>query len=159
MGTIRFSRRALTVIAITLSALGIGASLLIGLAGTAGAVVTGQGSSARAQDLTGTDTVTPALGVLPPSADTCSDSICIYVVGSGLNVSSWTTSAVISSSMCSYAKYLENGVVIATSGEVCGSANDQLITEWNDPGNFPNGTRLCNQWAGIAGEPCITVHS
>jgi hypothetical protein len=159
MGTIHPSRRARTVLATTLSALVIGTSLLIGLADTAGAVVTGQGSSASVQYLTGTATVTPALSVIPLSADTCSDSICIYVVGSGLNVSSWTTTAVISSSMCSYARYLENGVVIAESAEVCGSADDQLSSEWVDPGNFPNGTRLCNEWSGIAGEPCITVHS
>jgi hypothetical protein len=157
MDSIRFSRRALTVVATTLSALTIGTSLLIGLAGTAGAVVTGPGSSADLQNLTAA--VTPALTVHPDSADTCSDSICIYVVGSGLNVSSWTTTAVISTSMCSTARYLENGVVIATSGEGCGSAGDQLSSEWVDPGNFPNGTRLCNEWSGIAGEPCITVHS
>jgi hypothetical protein len=150
MGTIHPSRRARTVLATTLSALVIGTSLLIGLADTA---------SASVQYLTGTATVTPALSVIPLSADTCSDSICIYVVGSGLNVSSWTTTAVISSSMCSYARYLENGVVIAESAEVCGSADDQLSSEWVDPGNFPNGTRLCNEWSGIAGEPCITVHS
>jgi hypothetical protein len=157
MGSNRFSRRAPTVVATTLSALAIGTSLLIGLAGTAGAVVDGPGSSADVQNLTAA--VTPALTVHPDSADTCSDSICIYVVGSGLNVSSWTTTAVTSSSMCSYAKYLENGVLIAESGEVCGGADDQLVSEWNDPGNFPNGTRLCNEWTGIAGEPCITVHS
>jgi hypothetical protein len=103
--------------------------------------------------------VTPALGVIPLSADTCSDSVCIYVVGSGLNVSSWTTTVVLPSSMCSYAKFLENGVVIAESPEGCASAGDQLSTEWVNPGNFPNGTRLCNAWSGIAGEPCITVHS
>jgi hypothetical protein len=158
MGTVPLSRRALAMVAATLCALVIGTSLLIGLAGTAGAVATGPGSSANVQGLT-TATVTPAFGVIPLSADTCSDSICIYVVGSGLNVSSWTTTAVINSSMCSYAKYLENGVVIATSGVACGSANDQLVSEWNNPGNFPNGTRLCNEWSGIAGEPCITVHS
>ena len=162
MGTIPLSRRAVAVVATSLSALVIGTSLLIGLAGTAGAAVTSQGSSATVQDLTATPTATPGVtgaGVIPLSADTCSDSICIYVVGSGLNVSSWTTTAVISSSMCSYAKYLENGVAIAESSEVCGSAGDQLSSEWNDPGNFPNGTRLCNEWSGIAGEPCITVHS
>jgi hypothetical protein len=159
MGPIHVSRRAHTVVATALSVLVIGTSLLIGLTGTAGAAVTSQGPSANVQALTGTATVTPALGVIPLSADTCSDSICIYVVGSGLNVSSWTTTAVISSSMCSYAKYLENGVLIAESAEVCGSAGDQLSSEWYDPGNFPNGTRLCNEWVGIAGEPCITVHS
>jgi hypothetical protein len=162
MGTIQLSRRAPAVLAATLSALVIGISLLIGLVGTAGAAVTSPGSGVTAQALTASATVTPGvtgIGVIPLSADTCSDSICIYVVGSGLNVSSWTTTAVIGSPMCSYAKYLENGVVIAESGEVCGSTDYQLSSEWNDPGNFPNGTRLCNEWSGIAGEPCITVHS
>jgi hypothetical protein len=158
MDTVPSSRRGLAMVAATLSALVVGTSLLIGLAGTAGAVVTGQGSSANVQDLT-TATVTPAFGVIPLSADTCSDSVCIYVVGSGLNVSSWTTTVVLPSSMCSYAKFLENGVVIAESPQGCASAGDQLSTEWVNPGNFPNGTRLCNEWSGIAGEPCITVHS
>ncbi len=162
MGTVPLSRRALTVVAATLSALVMGTSLLIGLAGTAGAAVTSQGSSANVENLTATPTATPGVtgsGVIPLSADTCSDSVCIYVVGSGLNVSSWSTTVVLPASTCSYAKYLENGVVIATSGEGCASAGDQLSSEWNDPGNFPNGTRLCNEWSGIAGEPCITVHS
>jgi FlaG/FlaF family flagellin (archaellin) len=158
MDTVPSARRGLAMVAATLSALVIGTSLLIGLAGTAGAVVTGQGSSANVQDLT-TATLTPAFGVIPLSADTCSDSVCIYVVGSGLNVSSWTTTVVLPSSMCSYAKFLENGVVIAESPQGCASAGDQLSTEWVNPGNFPNGTRLCNEWSGIAGEPCITVHS
>jgi hypothetical protein len=158
MDSVPSSRRGLAMVAAALSALVVATSLLIGLAGTAGAVVTGQGSSATVQDLT-TATVTPAFGVIPLSADTCSDSVCIYVVGSGLNVSSWTTTVVLPSSMCSYAKFLENGVVIAESPEGCASAGDQLSTEWVDPGNFPNGTRLCNEWSGIAGEPCITVHS
>jgi hypothetical protein len=158
MDSVPSSRRGLAMVAAALSALVVATSLLIGLAGTAGAVVTGQGSSATVQDLT-TATVTPAFGVIPLSADSCSDSVCIYVVGSGLNVSSWTTTVVLPSSMCSYAKFLENGVVIAESPEGCASAGDQLSTEWVDPGNFPNGTRLCNEWSGIAGEPCITVHS
>jgi hypothetical protein len=159
MGTNLLSRRSIAVVTTALSALVIGTSLLIGLAGTAGAVVTGNGSGVTAQGLTATATVTPSLVVTPDSADTCSDSVCIYVVGSGLNVSSWTTTVVLPTTTCSYAKFLENGVVIAESSEGCAAAGDQLSSEWSDPGNFPNGTRLCNEWSGIAGEPCITVHS
>lgn len=162
MGTNNFSRRALAVATAALPALAFATSLVIGLVGPAGAVVPSEGARANVANLTAAATVTPGVtgtGVTPLSADTCSDSICIYVVGSGLNVSSWTTTAVLPTSMCSYAKYLENGVVIATSGVGCGATDYQLSSEWYDPGNFPNGTRLCNEWSGIAGEPCITVHS
>jgi hypothetical protein len=97
--------------------------------------------------------------ILPPSADTCSGSVCIYVVGTGLTVSNWTTTAVLSKTMCSTARYLDDGVVIATSGSTCGTSGEQLASDWPSPGSFPNGTQLCNTWSGVSGEPCITVHS
>jgi hypothetical protein len=108
----------------------------------------------------GTNATGITTGIIHPlSANTCSGSVCIYVVGSGLNVSSWSTTVVLNKSMCSTAKYLENGVVIAASGSTCGSSGEQLESSWASPGNFPNGTQLCNTWTGISGEPCITVHS
>jgi hypothetical protein len=100
-----------------------------------------------------------ATAVLPASAETCSGSVCIYVVGTGLTVSNWSTTAVLSKTMCSTARYLDDGVVIATSGSTCGTSGEQLTSDWPSPGSFPNGTRLCNTWSGVSGEPCITVHS
>jgi hypothetical protein len=139
--------------------------LFIGLAAPSGAnVVAKPGSSGNASPPASVTAASPNVTsvstlILPPSASTCSGAVCIYVVGSGLNVSSWTTTGVLPKTECSYAKYLEDGVVIATSGSVCGPSGDELESEWNDPGNFPNGTQLCNEWSGISGEPCITVHS
>jgi hypothetical protein len=101
----------------------------------------------------------PPSHIIPLSASTCSDSVCIYVTGTGLNVSNWTTTAVISHAMCSTPSFLVNGVVRKTGVSTCGSANAQLGSVWSNPGNFPNGTVLCNTWSGISGEPCATVHS
>jgi hypothetical protein len=93
------------------------------------------------------------------SASTCSDAICIFVVGSGLNVSNWSTTAYISKNQCSTAKFLVDGIEVASGVRTCGSAGDELESVWSDPGNFPNGTQLCNTWTGISGKPCATVHS
>jgi len=103
--------------------------------------------------------VTATGGIHPLTASTCSGNVCIYVVGTGLNVSDWSTTASLSKSMCSAAKFIEDGTVIATGATTCGSAGGGLDADWPSPGNFPNGTILCNTWSGIAGEPCITVHS
>ena len=94
--------------------------------------------------------------VHPDSASGCNQSICIAVTGSGLNVSDWTTTAVLPRTMCSTADFLVNGSVWAT-GYGCASSGDQLKADWSDPGNFANGTVLCNTWSGIAGKPCETV--
>jgi hypothetical protein len=150
MGSTSLSRRALISVAAILSSSVIGSTLLIGIAAPSGAAVTVRGSS---------DAASAPDRIVPLSASTCSDSVCIFVVGSGLNVSSWTTTVALPKTECSYAKFLKNGTVIATGPEGCGSSGEQLSFEWVDPGNFPNGTQLCNEWSGIAGEPCITVHS
>jgi hypothetical protein len=97
--------------------------------------------------------------VHPDSANTCGGAVCIFVTGSGLNVSDWTTTASLSRSMCSTANFIVDGQVWLTGENTCGSAGDELGSDWSDPGNFANGTILCNTWSGISGEACITVHS
>jgi hypothetical protein len=135
----------------------LGAALLLGLVAapsllsTSLTVDSNAGASTPAQ--------VPHIRAIPMSASTCSDAICIFVVGSGLNVSNWSTTAYISKSMCSTAKFLDDGTEIASGVKTCGSAGDELESIWSDPGNFPNGTQLCNTWSGISGKPCITVHS
>jgi hypothetical protein len=101
----------------------------------------------------------PSLSIHPLSASTCSDNVCIFVTGVGLNVSDWSTSAYISKAMCSTPEFLVNGSVRRTGVQTCGSAGYELGSDWSNPGNFPNGTQLCNEWTGVAGEPCVTVHS
>jgi len=98
-------------------------------------------------------------GPIADSANGCSGPVCIYVTGSGLNVSDWATSVYLSRSMCTTASFLVNGVLWASGGNQCGSGGVELVSDWSDPGNFPNGTVLCNTWSGVSGKPCETVHS
>jgi hypothetical protein len=95
--------------------------------------------------------------IRPLTASKCSGKVCLDVVGTGLNVSDWTTSATLPSTMCTTPHYLENGVVIASGSSQCGSSGEILGSGWTDPGNFPNGTVLCNTWSGVSGEPCATI--
>jgi hypothetical protein len=99
------------------------------------------------------------IGIIPDSANGCSGAICIFITGSGLHVSDWQTTVSLSRSMCSTASFLVNGVLRASGGSQCGSAGDLLVSDWQSPGNFANGTVLCNTWSGISGKPCETVHS
>jgi hypothetical protein len=101
----------------------------------------------------------PAIGIVPDSANGCSGAICIFVTGSGLHVSDWQTSVALSKSMCTTASFLVNGTLRASGVSQCGSANTELVSDWSSPGNFPNGSVLCNTWSGISGKPCETVHS
>jgi hypothetical protein len=95
----------------------------------------------------------------PDSANGCNGAICIAISGSGLHVSDWETSVVISKTMCSSASFTANGVLVAVGSSTCGTSGDQLVADWSSPGNFANGTVLCNTWSGVSGKPCETVHS
>jgi hypothetical protein len=132
----------------------LAAGLLVVAVGT----LTAQAASASSPDVALTSAV-PNIGIIPDSANGCSSSVCIYVTGTGLHVSDWTTSVALSRSMCSTASFLVNGVLRASGVNQCGGAGDELVSDWSSPGNFPNGTVLCNTWSGVAGKPCETVHS
>jgi hypothetical protein len=101
----------------------------------------------------------PSIGIHPDSANGCSGAICIYITGSGLHVSDWATSVALSKSMCSTASFYANGVLIGLGLNTCGSSGTQLLSDWSNPGNFANGTVLCNTWSGVSGKPCETIHS
>jgi hypothetical protein len=85
--------------------------------------------------------------------------VCIFVTGSGLNVSDWTTTVKLPKTMCSTAHFLVNGVLVVNGPNICGTSGNELGADWSNPGNFANGTSLCNTWTGVSGEACITVHS
>jgi len=134
-------------------------SVLVGVLGIGLTCFAPSGGAVRAEGATvSVSSLSTSAVARPLSASTCSYSVCIYVTGTGLNVSNWSTSGYISKSMCSTAKFLVNGAEWASS-HVCGSADTELEADWVDPGNFANGTQLCNTWTGISGEPCATVHS
>lgn len=88
---------------------------------------------------------------------TCDGNTCQVVSGSGTTVTSWYTQTTAPSPVCTYAKYLENGTVIAESGQTCLNTGGTASATWNDPGSFPAGTVLCTTWAGISGKPCDTI--
>ena len=129
-----------------------------GLFGVGVAVLT-TGSATAASPAVTVNSPVPNIRILPDSANGCSGAVCIFITGSGLHVSDWQTTVALSKSTCSSASFLVNGVLYASGGSECGAAGDELVSDWESPGNFPNGTVLCNTWSGISGKPCETVHS
>jgi hypothetical protein len=129
------------------------ATLIVAL----GAFTSGQ--AVAATPATPSSSAVPAIQIQPDSANGCSGAICIAITGSGLHVSDWSTSVVISKTMCSSASFTANGVLVAVGSSTCGTSGDQLRADWSSPGNFANGTVLCNTWSGVSGKPCETVHS
>jgi hypothetical protein len=129
----------------------------------AGALILGVGAltpeAVSASALAPANAAAPSIGIHPDSANGCSGAICIYVTGSGLHVSDWSTSVVLSKTMCSTASFYANGVLVGLGLNTCGSSGNQLVSDWSNPGNFANGTVLCNTWSGVSGKPCETVHS
>ena len=105
--------------------------------------------------------VQPSVGgvdvVVPLTAGSCNGNTCQEVYGSGTTVTDWYTETIAPSAVCTYAEFLENGVIIAESGSTCLSAGGEADANWSNPGSFPVGTRLCTTWAGIAGKPCATI--
>jgi hypothetical protein len=98
-------------------------------------------------------------GIVPNSASGCNLDVCINVIGRGLTVSNWFTTAFDADPTCTFAAYWANGAVIATSNELCGGAFTDYSSEWADPGDFADGTQVCNSWVTISGFPCETIHS
>jgi hypothetical protein len=95
--------------------------------------------------------------VVPLTASSCNGNTCQWVYGSGTTVTDWYTQTTAPSAVCTYAEFLENGVIIAESGGTCLSAGGEAAANWTNPGSFPVGTKLCTTWAGIAGKPCATI--
>jgi hypothetical protein len=110
-----------------------------------------------------TGTADPA-AVTPDTGSGCNfnavaGSMCIYVDGTGLTVTSWDTSVAnpLGIDTCTYAGYWINDALALTSNEVCGDgafwAYDSGTVTW------PNQTKFCNTWVNFSGEPCLVVHS
>lgn len=94
----------------------------------------------------------------PLSASGCNGSVCIDVQGSGSQVSDWETTAWAASPTCTYANFWVNGALARQGNQQCVSGGTELRSDWTNT-SFPNGTVLCNTWAGIQGKPCETIES
>lgn len=93
----------------------------------------------------------------PAALTNCAGNTCQVIDNSGSNVSDWYSATTASSAVCTYARYYEDGTLIAESGRTCLSAGQEATANWSNPGTFPSGTTLCSSWYGIAGEPCTRV--
>lgn len=92
----------------------------------------------------------------PASSSDCNGSVCEYVQGSGTQVTDWETTAYAASATCTYANFWVNYVLKRQSSQQCVAGGTQLRSDWKNT-SFPDGTVLCNTWANIAGEPCVTI--
>lgn len=100
---------------------------------------------------------TSGANMLPLTAGGCDGHVCIYIKGSTTWVTYWRTTALLPSSMCTVAKYWDNGVVIYEGNTKCGSAGGTVSSYWTTPGYFPAGTELCNTWTGLSGKACVMI--
>lgn len=94
----------------------------------------------------------------PLSASGCNGDVCIDLQSSGSLITDWETTAYAAKATCTYADFWANGTLEAQTGSQCVSAGTELRADLKDV-SFPSGTRLCNTWPGISGEPCETVES
>ena len=155
----------------------VAAVLALGLmTGVASASVSHTASSAQASGGFMTVTQAAALGIHPntstsgytvsvpkvehvisDSAQGCNQLVCISVIGSGLHVTSWSTSATFSIQTPAFAIYYVNGTVVATSVIVEAEPGETLGDQAIGSHSYANGTHLCNGWGGTLGYPCETI--
>lgn len=88
----------------------------------------------------------------PLSWDNCDGVVCTYVVGGGLYLSAWSTTAENNSYRCTTAHFWIDGVIAYTSGQQCGSS--RFRSTWMLNRTFDNGSIVCNTWDGFTGRPC-----
>jgi hypothetical protein len=99
----------------------------------------------------------PARSLHSLTATTCNGDTCQTISGSGTNVANWYTQTTAPGSVCTYAEFLEDGVLIAESSSTCIGAGQEAAANWSDPGYFPVGAQLCTTWTNIPGKPCDTI--
>ena len=94
------------------------------------------------------------------SASVRDRDVYLHVQGTGLYVDYVYSRAYPSAFVCTRAEFFADGVLKARTSIICidGSNGQHGAAQWNTARNFPDGTRLCVSWTGIAGEPCATVH-
>jgi hypothetical protein len=94
------------------------------------------------------------------SADKCDFNVCLHIVGTGLYVSDWDTSAFYggSGTLCTRAHWHLNGAIIRTGPLLCGKGPGTFYSAWTPHKNFPNDSLACNGWTNVKGYPCATIH-
>ncbi len=95
--------------------------------------------------------------VISDSASGCNQLVCISLVGSGLTVTTWSTTGTYTEQTPAFAVYYKNGVEIASSIIFLAEPGDLYYDQMIGSHSFANGTQLCNGWQGTVGHPCETV--
>ncbi len=98
----------------------------------------------------------------PESAEGCSGYVCIIIGGSGRTISSWSTTAELPETMCTYAAYWEptGADLLATGTEVCGEAGGTVYGYYADGSVYHNyNYHACNTWVNIGRKPCEYIHN
>lgn len=104
-----------------------------------------------------------ALG--PTNASKCDDDVCINVIGSGLHIDQWSTTA-FGNVGCAQATFdfFNGGYADKQSGIICpdGSGPGVYYSAAGPTGWYRDGTEVCNYWQGargsIPGYPCAEIH-
>lgn len=103
---------------------------------------------------------TKPLQLRPLTGSGCNQNVCLEVTGNGLNVTEWDTQGYYNGSiqLCTVGYFYVNDREIRSTPLICGGAGT-FFANWAPNRNYPNQTKLCNQWKKIAGEPCLVVHT
>ncbi|MBA3906851.1 MAG: hypothetical protein H0X35_09250 [Pseudonocardiales bacterium] len=97
------------------------------------------------------------------SASGCSENVCITIVGTGLFIQEWRTSALYGGNyICTRSRWWHQyrndpppGWLERTGNGVCGGAG-VFFSDWFPKRNFPTGI-ACNTWDYIVGRPCESI--
>ena len=149
------------ILSIALSCAAVGVAIP-----SAGASVNKSGSGGL-PSVHATGSTAHAVGTGPLSATGTNQDVTIYVVGSGLWVDSWWTSALAPKAEYTWASFWVNGTIVSQSNTIwTNPAQGEAVAIWGGlpgyptgQGSFPNGTQLCVTWFQIPGKPCETVHN
>ncbi len=93
------------------------------------------------------------------SAKGCNQAVCINIIGQGLFVSEWNTTAYFVNGQETFAVDWVNGSIYSTGPLDNVPPGAYGYDDYAVESYFANGSQLCNTWFADNGKPCETVHS
>jgi hypothetical protein len=90
------------------------------------------------------------------SATVCTGVVCLDIVGQSNFVSTWNTAAVNGAPTCTWADWLMNLQLVATTPVICAALPGVFYGYWSPSRTFPDGL-ACNTWFLLPGTPCAYI--
>lgn len=91
----------------------------------------------------------------PASASGSNGHVRISILGSGLHVNRWLTSAWSPSKKCSRAESYVNGKTLSPGNLICNPPyRDSVLVNYT----FKGSAKVCNTWTANVGKPCESIH-